>query len=181
MLIWLYSSYTVTMPILTVCYQGCNKKDMRDSVWYTMKVGFRIQHKQCDIILCIGGSLFFFFMVTVWLSAVHLSQACQLAAAHCVYAVYVLGPCSVPQSHTWLPSSFKHHCTLLCWQTKCRWDTEFLTARNCTIGCLLRRLPETSLKTPSSDLSKNLEILSFLSFRLLFCLPGRTRCSCRIR
>lgn len=35
-------------------------------------------------------------------------------------------------------------------------------------------------KKPTSDLLKNLEILSFPSFRLLFCLPGRTRRSCRI-
>lgn len=61
----------------------------------------------------------------------------------------------------------------------------FLTAWNCTMVYLLNALPETSSNhhrpPPSSDLSKNLEILSFPSFRLLFCLPGRTRLSRRIR
>lgn len=36
-------------------------------------------------------------------------------------------------------------------------------------------------KNPTSDLGKNLEILSFPSFHLLFCLPGRTRHSRHIR
>lgn len=44
-----------------------------------------------------------------------------------------------------------------------------------------QQLQKSPKKKSSSDFCKNLEILSFPSFHLLFCLPGRTRRSCHIR